>query len=217
MRHAATVLCVAAFACNGQVQRTPIKHRAEAGVCPPIPRASFSPDPPDGGTGDADCIAAGKCDCASDSQCVSPVGLSNGRCGYTTLGCTASTYCWRCSYDQCQSDSDCKTSLGVDGICYCRSDPDHPPDTVTSPYPNLCGKVPCATDSECGPPGVGYCSPFSPYPCAPTQLSGYQCHTDRDECLNDIDCPNTHWCGWNPTSQHFWCGDPLVGYCADGG
>jgi hypothetical protein len=105
--------------------------------------------------------------CVSDSQCRDG---SNGRCfpfeGLVGPG--------GCSYDACYTDSDCPPG----SPCICRGSPSDNNATYCAPAGN------CSLDSDCG--AGGYCSPsFSDC----YQEATYYCHTARDTCTNDADCP----------------------------
>jgi hypothetical protein len=132
--------------------------------------------------------------CGSDGDC--RAGM-NGRCSFPD---GPPPTCMRfCSYDECQSDADCPTKVP----CECRDSP-------SSSEANLCvtgGN--CAVDSDCGPGGF----------CSPGLLEGlcvhpiYFCHTPKDTCTDDGDCPMLRpgvgeTCNYDAQAGHFACGPP---------
>lgn len=178
----------------------PLNHRADASACP-VQRGSISPQPCDA----AECAG----DCTSDSDCEAGV---NGRCG---LGPSGPPY-YACGYDECLQNSDCD----AEAPCLCRP-------SGTSIYANIClSGGNCAADSDCGP--GGYCSPSAlgcvclstalcgdsgacyaggqQFPCACGDACGhgYFCHTPRDVCVNDSDCP-AGGCNYDPGNQRWEC------------
>ncbi len=74
-------------------------------------------------------------------------------------------------------DSDC----GDASVCLCRSGQGN--DT------NACVPSDCRVDGDCG--DGGYCSPVVLGCSGLTGVTGYYCHTPRDECMNDSDCVDT--------------------------
>lgn len=126
--------------------------------------------------------------CSNDSQCAD-AGV-NGRCIQNNHG---ALLCF-CTSDTCFDDSACPTGQ----TCACHG----------SPYDDGAGNhcVPgnCRNDSDCVP--CGWCSPsFSTAGCG--SLSGYYCHTPKDQCVDDSDCadagvPST-LCGYD-TSLGYW-------------
>jgi hypothetical protein len=158
--------------------RAPAMHRAKAVACPPL---LIDPKAPcfsvDGGTGGT---------CAKNSDCTSPF---NPRCElFRPQG-----YCL-CQVDDCQSDNDCRAFGDHDaGACTCNS----------SPLTNLCVDANCRVDADCGP--HGYCSPMID-PCSKA-ISGYFCHTPKDTCTDDADCPGTP-CTYLPMASLWRCVRP---------
>jgi hypothetical protein len=53
---------------------------------------------------------------------------------------------------------------------------------------NVCLPGNCRVDADCGP-GF-FCSPSFSAGC-PRDLEGFYCHTCKDGCINDSDCPAT--------------------------
>jgi hypothetical protein len=141
----------------------PLEHRATA-TCPHQrgPGPANQPYPPDR----ASPLAPDAGGCTSDSRCKNGM---NGRC-FPFEGLVGEG---GCSYDECLTDANC----GSKTPCLCRS-------SSTDNSANVC--VPggnCAVDSDCG--SGGYCSPSW----AGCQERHYFCHTTRDTCINDTDCP----------------------------
>ena len=126
--------------------------------------------------------------CSAHSDCTQG---KNGRCSASRVGYT-------CTYDECFEDSDC----GTGGVCQCeggfRSDN------------NVCLKSVCQIDADCGPgswcsPSFGDCGNY-------TGVTGYYCHTPKDECINDSDCvgqgpvgPGTPYCMYNEAAGYWQC------------
>jgi len=131
--------------------------------------------------------------CTSDSQCAD--GGVGGRCtasGGGPAGCT-------CTYDGCQTDSEC----GTGQLCVCH-------DSAYSYGGNACMPGNCRVDSDCG--AGGYCSPaHGTTNCG--YVSGYYCHTTRDLCANDSDCSSTsgaNVCTWSATDNRWECQTALL-------
>jgi hypothetical protein len=170
----------AAFSVFSPDGRVPQNHRASGSACPPRgPGTSCS---------DAGVPLAGR-PCVVDSDCT--MG-ENGRCfvypsivppeGGTGQG---TLYCGSfCSYDQCQSDSDCAARVP----CECDA-----PNVAGSP--NMClTQSNCAVDSDCGP--GGFCSSSGAEAEAGQPDLAYYCHTLRDSCFDDSDCPPPPYPGY---------------------
>src|SRR5204863_7738820 len=86
----------------------------------------------------------------------------------------------KCSYDECAMDGEC----GSSSLCNCRE--------ATNAFANTCQHGNCKTDADCG---GRYCSPsgigLDPY-CRtgiPLGSFGFFCHTPKDDCTDDADCP----------------------------
>lgn len=127
---------------------------------------------------------AGAFGCMLDSDCTE--GL-NGRCVFGRFA--------MCSYDECFDDNDCPN----DTLCQCGS-----PDGLG----NRCMTAGCRTDADC--PG-SWCSPTFGSCGAYGGIIAYQCHTPRDECLDDSDCgggrQSQSYCAFDPTAGHWVCDD----------
>jgi hypothetical protein len=166
----------------------PTNHRASGSVCP-AQRGAGSICSGEG-PGDAATNV-----CEVDSDCTAG---KNGRC-FSPDGPLPACSPTSCSYDDCQSDSDCPSHVP----CECRA-------SSTDSSANLCvtgGN--CAVDSDCG--ANGYCSPgaFTDFCGVPI----YFCHTAMDTCINDSDCPPVtktsvlQGCNYDPQLGHFACSD----------
>ncbi len=170
---------------SGTSIRVPLVHRTSGATCPGM-RAPGSMC--NGETG------LSLAQCGSDDDCVAGM---NGRC---SLPDGPPPTCTRfCTYDECQSDADCPTHVP----CECRG-------SASSTEANICvAGGNCAVDSDCGP--GGYCSPGI--------LGGlcahpiYFCHTPKDTCTDDGDCPPlpsgvSQTCNYDSQAGHFACGLP---------
>jgi hypothetical protein len=158
----------------------PTYHRGGESQCA-TPRAAGSCTP--GNAGDLFL-------CSSDSDCTE--GGANGRCtssGGGPAGCS-------CTYDTCQTDADC----GKGELCVCHG-------SAYSYGGSSCMSGNCRVDSDCG---VGeYCSPaHGTSGCG--YVSGYYCHTQKDECTNDSDCASG-LCTWSTASERWECQEG--GFC----
>jgi hypothetical protein len=121
--------------------------------------------------------------CLSNADCV-----ENGRSGTCTS--TAGMTACQCSYDLCTSDGDCHG-----GACLCES----------LFIGNVCVGGGCRVDADCGV--GGFCSP-NPNLCG--GLGDLQCHTPRDQCLDDADCLPSQLCGFEPTIKAWKCQFPAA-------
>ncbi|MDB4979746.1 MAG: hypothetical protein JWM82_498 [Myxococcales bacterium] len=158
--------------------RPPAIHRATAPACPPL---AIDPDAP--------CFpvdAGPQGGCTKNSDCT--VGL-NPRCVvFRPRGfCT-------CESDTCRSDTDCHPFGDRDaGACACNP----------APLSSLCVDQNCRVDADCGP--HGYCSPM--FDACSKAISGYYCHTPKDTCIDDADCPGTP-CTFLPMESLWRCVRP---------
>jgi hypothetical protein len=190
---------LAAFGCGGSqpartdatdaAVRVPQTHRASRSACPAGRGAGSVCTTLESGGGGT---------CQLDSDCTAG---PNGRC-FSPQGPIAECSPTACSYDQCQSDSDCPALVP----CECRGD-------AQSSGANTCvtgGN--CATDADCGP--QGFCSPGAYAKFCATPI--YFCHTAADTCLDDSDCPAPdasgplQTCNYDSQAHHFACGDICI-------
>lgn len=117
------------------------------------------------------------CECDRNDDCTDG---ENGRC----VGDRGDQVC---VYDQCQTDSDCGGE-----VCACGAGKD---------ASNRCLVSNCNIDSDCG--RGGYCSP-SLGGCGELDYT-YQCHTNRDECLDDRDCDGSDFCHFQSSAGKWVC------------
>jgi hypothetical protein len=180
------------FSPDGQV---PEHHRVSGSVCPARPPGTSCPDAgiPLAGR---PCVVDGDCTMGADGRCFvypSLVPPESGS-GQGTLYCGSF-----CSYDACQSDSDCPARVP----CECQA-------AGLAGNPNTClTQSNCAVDSDCGP--GGFCSLSG----ASTLIAGqpdqaYFCHTAADTCFDDSDCPpptspGSDYCMYDPAVGHWDC------------
>lgn len=157
--------------------RVPKNHRASHVQCPTA-RGAVTP------TSDGCPVNASHC--AQDSDCTDG---KNGRC-YAVGVCPSD-----CSYDDCFEDSDCPNQTP----CFCRPSPTDK---------NYCFVMSnCSVDADCS--DGAYCSPsLIATSCiceSPSCAEGYFCHTTRDDCLDDGDCPTLQACAFDWNEQRFSC------------
>jgi hypothetical protein len=121
-------------------------------------------------------VAGGSC--KSDGDCT---GGTDGRCVLSLpFGCL-------CAYDACFVDADCVSGT----ICACNS------------YSgNSCVTGNCHVDSDCG--AGGFCSPVVDG-CS-SQVLAYACHTAKDTCSDNKDCPFGASCAPDPSTKAWGCG-----------
>ena len=144
------------------VGRVPLNHRPSDAQC-------SDARPPGSCTASALITPGG---CLLDSDCAAGV---NGRCLNPGGGPAADCYC---SYQECMHDTDCPAGK----TCAC----------LDAPYAGgsfTCVPGNCRVDADCG--AGGYCSPSSTTGICGDSLAGYYCHTARDLCVDDSDCPAT--------------------------
>lgn len=164
----------------------PLQHRPSDTQCSQSPPGAGCPFP--GGT------------CQTDAQCTSDAAI-NGRCVEPSLNtCT-------CTYDACAGDADCPTGQ----TCGCHGSP------YAGSSGNACTPGNCRIDSDCG--ARGYCSPSPGTQCGSgpgPALAGYYCHTAKDACVNDGDCPTlqspsdpndttSQTCGYSASTGRWQC------------
>lgn len=110
--------------------------------------------------------------CKADSDCKEG---KNGRC--VAIGGGRMEPRNTCSYDACFVDADC----GGAAVCECGHVEN------SGQWPHTCVAADCRTDADCG--SGGFCSPSTPL-CSRSSGGGhFYCHTLRDECMVDSDCP----------------------------
>jgi hypothetical protein len=155
---------------------------------------------------DDECLAAapkGDCsfggsgggpNCSSDAQCVD-AGV-NGRCIQNNGG---AAFCF-CTSDTCADDGACPTGQ----TCACHGSP------YSDGAGNHCVAGNCRVDSDCG--AGGWCSPtYAATGCG--SLGGYYCHTPKDMCVNDSDCPMSAGpatCSYDTTLGYWHCTQELL-------
>ena len=119
--------------------------------------------------------------CEKDADCKDG---TNGRCGQDGRR-------WGCTYDDCRSDKDCENG----GVCACRE---------AETRPNRCKTGNCRVDADCKgtfcSPSLGNCGHMF-------GTVGYFCHTVKDECIDDDDCPDKlpDSCRYIPEAGAFKC------------
>jgi hypothetical protein len=115
----------------------------------------------------------------------------NGDCTFGTDGrCVLSLPAGACSctYDACFADADCPFG----DVCSC-----------SGAYSgNACVSGSCRTDADCG--ASGYCSPVVEG-CS-MQVVGYACHTAKDTCSGNSDCPFSASCAPEFSDGAWVCG-----------
>lgn len=162
--------------------RVPKEHRANHAQCP-TERDPVTPT--------SDGCPVNALHCAQDSDCTEG---ENGRCFDVGL-CPSD-----CDYDDCFQDSDCASQTP----CFCRP---------SATDKNYCfTRSNCSVDADCG--DGAYCSPSliaSSCICESSScIEGYFCHTTRDGCLDDGDCPTRQTCAFDGNEQRFSCQACLV-------
>lgn len=109
----------------------------------------------------------------------------------------------RCHTDDCYEDTDC----GPSAVCACE-----PAKPVGANFGrgHRCVKSACRLDADCGPGGA--CSPTFDFDCGSYHgVVGYQCHTAKDACTDDVECQEDGgtpyaYCGFEPKSGRWTCG-----------
>jgi hypothetical protein len=95
--------------------------------------------------------------------------------------------------DQCLIDSDCASGQ----VCICADQQGGGPVHLG----NVCMTTQCQVDANCS--GGQVCS-ASIDGCS--GIAGYDCHTNADACLTDVDCCGTMpHCAYDTTSGHWAC------------
>lgn len=167
------------------VARTPKQHRASSIACSPAP---LPPEPqiPDAGLGPSAVF-----ECRVHADCVEH---PRGRCIFHPTDPPFDPGGTRCSYDECQYDTDCMGGA----VCACGD------------VANTCLPGNCRIDSDCG--AGHFCSPNID-PCMST-ITGYFCHTTADECVDDSDCDPTQfemYCQYDGTAGQWTCPRSMCG------
>jgi hypothetical protein len=197
---------------SGKATHIPISHRASSAVCP----QDRGPGVSDVGTA---CLQRSPpVACARDSDCA---GGANGRC--LQAGGPACSYTG--SYDDCTHDSECTGNAP----CACRSSSSDTASNACATGRNCRLDSDCGSVGFCSPSLVGSaCQCFSetfcqadagsgcsvtgadgvtktvPCSCGGDCGHGYFCHTPKDSCVDDNDCPGGA-CNFDLTSQAWVC------------
>jgi hypothetical protein len=108
-----------------------------------------------------------------------------------------------CDYNQCTSDGDCTGGKA----CSCW---DQTFGYAHESNGSVCVASNCHTDKDCGP--GGFCSPTVDPECGVFYgVQGYYCHTCKDTCIDDSDCPAqgsiAGYCAFDPAVGHWACGN----------
>ncbi len=143
----------------------PTDHRSHGSQCEPTaPGAEPGLTEVDAGAGLFMCRTNEECTAHPGGRCI----WNSGACGEP---CAPRPPSSACAYDQCAIDTNCPNA----SACICGSG---------GLSTNSCAPVgTCRVDADCA---TGYCSPGKD-PCT-GGLTGFFCHTPRDECTNDNDC-----------------------------
>jgi hypothetical protein len=181
---------------GGRPLATPSQHRASAVACANSADASFSgqdgaaPGPvnPDGG---------GWISCSTASSCPACANGLTDRCLTSGGGGSSGSYC---GCDQCSRDQDC----GATNVCTCEGEiPGE-----ASGVGNICVSANCRVDADCGP--GGFCSPTWVSYFGRLRVDGYYCHTPKDQCGDDSDCPASTRCSYSVESAQWVCFNAFV-------
>ena len=164
----------------GVTGRMPTMHRPTATACPIMMLPPNTPTMCSDANDPLGATTPGWC--KNDSDCTNG---EDGRCVAIPPGPAPNC---GCTYDACFSDGDCSAN----GVCAC-----------SGAYSgNACIPGNCHVDADCGV--GGYCSP-SFHDCG--FLVAYQCHTSKDQCVNDADC-GPYGCAYDPTMAVWACRIP---------
>lgn len=123
--------------------------------------------------------------CKTDADCKAG---KNGRCTQVYGGGRLPPTN-ECSYDGCFTDKDC----GAGTACECG----HSADATTAGEAHQCVAAECKVDADCG--AGGFCSPSYSLCSRGRDVGKYYCHTPKDECMVDSDCPPPSEKGYGPT------------------
>jgi hypothetical protein len=170
----------------------PSQHRAVAAVCSTVAADAGLPTHGyDGGARDPVNPDGGGISCSASADCPAcPNGLTDRCMRSYSMSTGTITYCL---CDDCNSDQDC----GPTGVCNC--------DGTLGQTPNIgnqCIAGNCRVDADCGP--VGFCSPTFGSDNGVLFIEGYYCHTPKDQCRDDSDCPFKH-CSYSPEAGTWTC------------
>jgi hypothetical protein len=174
---------------GGHPLASPSQHRASATACgggladasaSGQDGAVYGPVNPDGG-GRISCSAAASCPACPDGLADRCVTLGGGGAGGSVCLC-----------DACNRDSDC----GGTAVCSCEG-------SATGRMSNACVAANCRVDSDCGP--GGFCSPTWTSYFGRLTIDGYYCHTPKDQCHDDSDCPASVRCTYAIESAQWLC------------
>lgn len=212
---ALSALVVATSSCSSSQDETrvPANHRLTGSVCPQDRGAGITDE---GLCGPNAPLPAA---CSGDSTCTAG---SNGRCLHG-IGPACNVYC---SYDECSSDSDCTGNAP----CTCRSSTSDSAANTCATASNCRVDTDCGLGGFCSPSlvatsceciGESFCQPGDDAFCAETGPNGvtiqvaclcggncghgYFCHTRKDSCINDSDCPDGKTCNYDLTGQSWVC------------
>lgn len=127
-------------------------------------------------------------------------------------------------HSSCTKHADC--TAGVNGKCVngvgmagsmfscvydqCATDADCDPGKMcycTASTPARCLSVGnCQTDGDCGGGPFGYCSPSMSWDCGGYRpIDGYHCHTPLDTCMDNSDCTGTDYCNFDVYEARWRC------------
>lgn len=110
----------------------------------------------------------------------------------------------------------CVNGVGMAGSIYscvydtCATDADCSPGMVcycSSTQAARCFSVGnCRTDADCGTSAYAYCSPSMSWDCGGYRpVDGYHCHTPQDSCMDDSDCAGSDYCNFNEYEGRWKC------------
>lgn len=110
----------------------------------------------------------------------------------------------------------CVSGVGMAGSIYscvydqCATDADCDPGKMcycTASTPARCLSVGnCQTDADCGGGPFSYCSPSMSWDCGGYRpIDGYHCHTPLDTCMDNSDCTGTDYCNFDVYEARWRC------------
>jgi hypothetical protein len=208
---AASIAAAASCSSARDETRVPSVHRVLGASCPSDRGA--------GSTAVCGANTARPAACAGDSTCTAG---TNGRC-ITGFGPACSLYC---SYDECSGDSDCPGNAP----CACRSAATDSAANTCATASNCRVDADCGPGGFCSPSlvatlcfciGESFCKPGESAGCAETDSNGvtvqvpcscsgncghgYFCHTPKDSCVDDSDCPAGKTCNYDQDGKSWVC------------